>query len=132
MTARMCLFLSTFFLAGTFLFGCSKSEGAAEIVAPAALASCFYEASNQCYEYHSAAVLDSEKPFCALGNGTWKDSSGCKAAGKVKGCQVNAGGAKAMVFWTYDATDGPAAVDYFCDPASDVRVSGATKTIVVP
>ena len=119
-------------LAALFFPGCSKQENVTSVQPPSALAMCYYELSKQCYEYHSAALLESEKPYCSLANGTWKDSASCKKDGKVKGCQIDVGGAKAMVFWSYDATNGPASVDYVCDPSSDIRVAGATRTIVNP
>ncbi|MEN9826849.1 MAG: hypothetical protein RI953_2594 [Pseudomonadota bacterium] len=112
--------------------GCSKQGDVTDVQAPSALAMCHYETSKQCFEYHSSAVLESEKPFCTLANGSWKDSSGCKKEGRVKGCQIDVGGAKAMVFWSYDPTGGPASVEYFCDSGSDIRVAGATRKIVDP
>lgn len=117
------------------LSGCSKSStDTATSVVGITTASCDYAEIKQCYEYFTSTAAQTYQSTCSESTGTWSATKGCKTEGRVKGCQATTSGAKVFTLWTYDAEDGPAAIDAFCSAGnrSGSTPGGTVMTVVNP
>lgn len=110
----------------------SCSEKTSQASLSVTVTSCQYEESKQCFEYFTPAATDVGYQACMETSGSWNKSQGCAAEGRVQGCKGVVNGAKAYVFWSYDATDGAAIVQAFCERGGMYAITGATVSVVNP
>jgi hypothetical protein len=92
--------------------------------------SCSNDDQKLCKELYTAAFIEQYKTACSESQGTFSATTGCKAAGRVKGCQVSIQGVKTYTDWGYDEDSGDL-VQGLCTAVASQDTT-ATYTVVTP
>ena len=92
--------------------------------------SCSNDAQKLCKELHTTVVIEQYKTACAESEGTFSATTGCKTAGRVKGCQYTVQGVKTFTDWGYDESSGEL-VETICNVGAS-QGQGVTYTVVNP
>ena len=124
------LVVSFCFAFSSLTFSCSNNSTGNAGTALSAIGSCSNEEQKLCKELYTTTFIQQYKTACSDSEGTFSATTGCKAAGRVKGCQASLQGVKTYTDWGYDETSA-GLVEGICNLGAS-NAEGATYTVVNP